>query len=361
LYIATEDLPGIRQRVRAWRQYHRTMTGSLDILEMPSGIDLAAPTHVDDLLAAMAGIEYSLITLDTLREAHTGDENSSTDMARVNRAIQRIIRETGAAVEVLHHTGVNDGRERGSTALSANCDLKWRVSNDDGVIAVTCEKFRHGATLEPRYCQLSEVAGSAVAVATDARQALTPKLGKNEREILEFLALDVFADIGAKQAQIKTGTTVPERSIYRVLSSLKRRDYVRQGAKGDPYQLTVAGRTAIAPRVQLSPPASENTAVQSPTATTAKPLPNENGSPLPTAATATTLRVAVAAVVAVQLAAKQDILQSPDLMPIRRRSRRARRPSTLPTAATDMPPATGAASKYTARCAAPTLTRCWRN
>jgi hypothetical protein len=279
LYIATEDLPGVRQRVRAWRQHYSEHSGRLDILEMPEGIDLAAPSQIDALLEVLSGQAYTLITIDTLREAHTGDENSSTDMARVNRAIQRIIRTTGAAVEVLHHSGVNDGRERGSTALSANCDLKWKVSNDDGVIELSCEKFRHGAELETRYFALSAVGDSAVTVPTVSRRLVTERLDKTEREILEFLALEVFEEIGAKQAQIRASIGAHERQIYRKLSNLKRRGYISQGSKGEPYRLTPAGRAAIGSDDQIATDTTD-TAVQSPTDTTDTQLTSPAVSPL---------------------------------------------------------------------------------
>ncbi|WP_223688466.1 AAA family ATPase, partial [Streptococcus pneumoniae] len=74
----------------------------------------------------MQPYEYDLIVLDTLREAHSGDENSSRDTSVINRALQRII-STGAAVDVVHHSGVAGERPRGSTALFGNADVVIKV------------------------------------------------------------------------------------------------------------------------------------------------------------------------------------------------------------------------------------------
>jgi hypothetical protein len=235
LYIATEDLSGIRQKVRAWRRHHRTMEGYFTILDMPDGLDLADHRHVSELIDTISPENYHYIVVDTLREAHTGDENSSGDTSRVNRAIQRIIRATGTTIEVVHHTGVADGRERGSTALSGNLDLKWKVSNDDGTIVMTCEKYRYGPALEKRYLTLlPRDDGSAVVVPNTRRKDPTAALTRAQKDILEFLSQSIFDECGARTKQIEEGTGHKGGTLYRSLSTLKDRGYVSQGVKGDP-------------------------------------------------------------------------------------------------------------------------------
>lgn len=282
LYVATEDLAGLKLRVAAWRAAFPSATGRIAWLEMPEGVNLADPAQVDELLAAVSGLSFDLITIDTLREAHTGDENSSQDMAAVNRAIQRIIRETGAAVDLVHHSGVNEGRERGSTALSANCDLKWKVSNDDGRVALSCEKFRHGPLFAPRYYQITptpQVVGGAVlrpASTISTRQSGPLTVG--ERAILEMLALSIFEDIGAKTTQVQQHTGLQGGSLFRALSALKNRDYLSQGSKGDPYRITPAGKAVLGPSYQVAPgydepTTSEDEAPEWATTTTTTELP----------------------------------------------------------------------------------------
>jgi RecA-family ATPase len=78
------------------------------------------------LIETIEPYQYDYIVLDTLREAHSGDENSSQDTARINRAIQRLI-ATGAAVDIVHHSGIAGERPRGSTALFGNADTVWQA------------------------------------------------------------------------------------------------------------------------------------------------------------------------------------------------------------------------------------------
>lgn len=304
LYVATEDLAGLKLRVAAWRAAFPSATGRIVWLEMPEGINLADPAQVDELLAAVGGLSFDLITIDTLREAHTGDENSSQDMAAVNRAIQRIIRETSAAVDLVHHSGVNEGRERGSTALSANCDLKLKVSNDDGRVAVTCEKFRHGPLFAPRYYQITPtpqaVGGAVLRPASTISSRQSGPLTVGERSILEMLALSIFEDVGAKTTQVEAHTCLKGGSLFRALSALKNRGYLSQGHKGDPYRITPAGRAVLGPAYQPAPgyddaTTSEDEASEWATTTTTNQLPpTTNGvdySHPPTTTTTTTRRV----------------------------------------------------------------------
>lgn len=274
LYVATEDLAGLKIRVSAWRVANpqADVTG-FTWLGMEEGLDLSDNRQVDDLVSAVNGLGFDLITLDTLREAHTGDENSSQDMAAVNRAIQRLIRETGAALDVVHHSGVNDGRERGSTALAANCDLKLKVSNDDGVVVVSCEKLRNGSPFLARNYRISQVtltdSQTPVGVLRPTSQMTMrdAPLTQGQRKILEVLDLSIFASNGAKASQISDAAGVPVSSLYRALSSLYKRGHISQGAKGDPYTITQLGRSALAPElieqpIQPAPVNSQNTTPQ---------------------------------------------------------------------------------------------------
>jgi DNA-binding PadR family transcriptional regulator len=71
------------------------------------------------------------------------------------------------------------------------------------------------------------------------------KLQSNERAVLEALALEVFAKVGASARKLVETSGVPDGSLYRVLSKLLKRGYVTQAQKGDPYYISDAGRRAI--------------------------------------------------------------------------------------------------------------------
>lgn len=292
VYIATEDIGGLIARRKAWEHHNRRVPETWHRLDLPEGIDLADPAQVDELLAALAGLELDLITIDTLREAHTGDENSSQDGRAINAAVQRLIRATGAAVDVVHHSGVNEGRERGSTAIAANCDLKWKVTGEDSLVSVTCEKYKHGPLFTPmnyRITPTPAVEYGAVLLPTTSISTRTHgPLSAGERSILEALALSIFADNGAKTTQLQEATGVRNGSLFRALSSLKNRGFIDQGGKGDPYTITSAGRAAIGPAYQPAPGYDQPTTTEETAAGSATPTTTTNYQPTTTAPPPTT-------------------------------------------------------------------------
>jgi AAA domain-containing protein/bifunctional DNA primase/polymerase-like protein len=255
LYIATEDVQGLRYRVVAWRHAHPEASGALTWLQMPEGLDLQDYDQVAELIEAVEPYAYDHIILDTLREAHSGDENSSQDTRRINRAIQRLV-VTGAALDVVHHTGVNGERPRGSTALFGNADAVIKVEDDDGAIRVNFDKLRNAPPRDSllfgmvqQDTGLTDTDGEPV-VSVVLRPAgqftrRDAKLTPTQRKVLTTLALSIFDGIGAKAQQVIDTAEITRRHTYLALAALKTRGFVSQGDKGDPYTITTAGRAQL--------------------------------------------------------------------------------------------------------------------
>jgi AAA domain/Primase C terminal 2 (PriCT-2) len=301
LYIPTEDVSGLRYRVAAWRRAHPEASGRMTWLQMPEGLDLQDHKQVAELIEAIEPFQYDHIVLDTLREAHSGDENSSQDTARINRAIQRLV-ATGAAVDVVHHTGVAGERPRGSTALFGNCDVVIKVESDDGLIRASFDKIRNGTPRDSLAFGLAlqdtglidgdgEPVVSAILRPAAQFTRRDAPMNANQRKVLSTLSLSIFSETGAKNNQLKAAAELPERTLYNALSWLKNKGYISQGTKGDPYYITPAGLAQLGSEYTA---ASEESAAGSPTASTASPLPPTARQDVPlssaTAATATTLR-----------------------------------------------------------------------
>jgi len=71
--------------------------------------------------------QESLIIFDSLRSAHTGDENSSQDMSLVLYRL-KLLREKGFTINVLHHSPKGkDSSYRGSSAISDLADQTLQV------------------------------------------------------------------------------------------------------------------------------------------------------------------------------------------------------------------------------------------
>lgn len=100
-----------------------------------------------------------LVVLDTLTRFHDADENSNTEMVQVIAAIERIARETGAAVVALHHIGkvaagdksTSAHAARGASAITDN--MRWVLhlarDADTGDVIAREAKHNYGGGSQP--------------------------------------------------------------------------------------------------------------------------------------------------------------------------------------------------------------------
>lgn len=133
VYVASEGGPGFFKRIEALKRHH----GGKDVpfFTVPCLVDLYADTGSTGPLVklvreieAIAG-KVALIVIDTLARAMGGgDENASTDMGKFVANCDRIRAATGAALNIVHHTGKDKARgARGSSALRAATDTEIEI------------------------------------------------------------------------------------------------------------------------------------------------------------------------------------------------------------------------------------------
>lgn len=141
VYVAGEGHHGIARRLAAW-QIHRGIAiprGVLFKTERAARVleeaDLKA---LSDEISAL-GSSPVLVILDTLaRNFGGGDENSTQDMSRFIELVDLWFRTRfGCAVVIVHHSGHEAGRARGSSALKAAVDAEYEVGRTDGIGPVT--------------------------------------------------------------------------------------------------------------------------------------------------------------------------------------------------------------------------------
>lgn len=245
LYVAAEDVEGVRIRKNAWRAFHKETRGQL--LVWPEEINLLDTAAVESLIAQTRDLGLILTIFDTLAQCAIGsDENSSRDMGLFFHAVKGYNRSTGSASHVLHHNTKAGGSERGSSAIRGAAYTMIEISDEDGLIRVACTKAKNSQPFDPYYLRLVQCGESAVIVPADrVASQIGEKLTVNQRLILEFLALEIFSTTGATVTQLKSGVTVADKTLYRALNSLKVAGYITQGAKGDPYTITIQGKFAV--------------------------------------------------------------------------------------------------------------------
>lgn len=149
IYQAGEGGKGIRKRLKAYRQGKGLhVSDRLPFVLLPSPVDLyASEDQTNDLIAEIrhwAGtfdVPLELVVIDTLSAATPGaDENSSKDVGPVLARCQRIARECGCAVMLVHHMNASGSKVRGHTSILANLD---------SVIIVEIEEGKHDSRGRP--------------------------------------------------------------------------------------------------------------------------------------------------------------------------------------------------------------------
>ncbi|WP_395707958.1 AAA family ATPase [Reyranella sp.] len=155
LYVAAEGADGLKNRILGARiKYEIPADTAVPFAVVPVAINLGpGGEDVAKVVAAAAELQrrtghpVRIIVLDTLARVMPGaDENSVADMGATLARADRIIKETGATVILVHHSGkAADAGPRGSTALPGALDTIVKVvKSDTGERTATVEAQRDG-------------------------------------------------------------------------------------------------------------------------------------------------------------------------------------------------------------------------
>lgn len=245
VYIAPEGGTGYHMRTQAWLQ-HFGGDEPDNLLFILQAIPLLTPQAVSDLITIIRPFRPVMLIVDTLARCLVGgDENSAKDVGLFFYHTDQIRMETGAAISIVHHTGKSGGGYRGSSVLYGSVESWIDVVNDDGLITVSCGKSKDAKPFPPRYLRMMEVGDSVVLLPADQVSTRDAELTEQQRRILEALSLSIFSEAGARRAELGTATGIPDSTMFKVLSRLKKDGYINQSKKGDPYFISGNGSVAI--------------------------------------------------------------------------------------------------------------------
>ena len=155
VYAAGEGLRGLKWRVESWLLAHpeadeADVERNLHIIpDVPHLLDNLHTTKLLNTAEAVAdsGDALRLVIVDTWARAMVGgDENSQKDAGLAIHACERIRKSTGATILVVHHTGTEGTRERGSTALRGAADTSIMAVHEEMTryTTVTVKKMKDG-------------------------------------------------------------------------------------------------------------------------------------------------------------------------------------------------------------------------
>jgi hypothetical protein len=150
IYFATENPEALSPRICAELRRHGE-TEAHGLFVAPESINLLDPAIFDrlsdtiDAAKEREDLVHILIIIDTGRDAWTGNEDSSQEVARFTAVLKRLRDERGVTVIFTHHCGHGSERERGSYHFRANADFAWWINDaevEGGPQIVECRKMR---------------------------------------------------------------------------------------------------------------------------------------------------------------------------------------------------------------------------
>jgi hypothetical protein len=174
-----EGLRGMKWRIEAWKLAHPE--ADLDALKrnlviLPETVRILDPEMATRLVSTClheAGDDgLRLFIIDTWARAMTGgDENSAQDTGLAIDVCETICSKTGATTLVVHHTGADGSRERGSTALRGAADAQLHMERDEksGIVKMKCTKIKDGELFADQYFVLKSFGHSAILSPHQAR------------------------------------------------------------------------------------------------------------------------------------------------------------------------------------------------
>lgn len=146
LYVSGEGGSGIGKRAQAWCEVNDMNPRRVRLAWLPEPIQMYADSQDLDVLLTRIENEIQetprFVVIDTLARCFDGDENKQEDMGRFVAGVDRLRREFGATLLIVHHTRLDGDRERGNTALRGAADTMLALKRDakSKVITLECTK-----------------------------------------------------------------------------------------------------------------------------------------------------------------------------------------------------------------------------
>jgi hypothetical protein len=173
VYCVGEGLRGLRWRIEAWKLAHPE--ADYDLLEknlviIPHAPRLLEPTEQVMLHNTCKEVaedrgDLRLFIIDTWARSLTGgDENSAQDAGVAIDVCERVRAETGATPFIVHHSGADGLRERGSTALrgASDCTLHMHREETAGIVTLSQKKSKDSEPFTPMKFNLQQFGHSVV-------------------------------------------------------------------------------------------------------------------------------------------------------------------------------------------------------
>jgi hypothetical protein len=248
LYVVAEGVRGIKRRVRAWEALNkRAMTG---VQFYDRAVQLGDRRDVSALIRTAKRGNYEFIILDTQARCTVGmEENSASEMGVVVAALDVLKEVTGACVALVHHSGANGGRARGSTAILGALDAEFEVEADKDNMSVSVHTRAQKDLAEAPSVDFDLVTpgpGQSLAVRPRRQwyQASAADLAPLSSEAMQALqAVDTYGVAGATTAAVAKVVDKDSSEVAQGLAAMHRKGVLRY--KGERWFVDRVGRVHL--------------------------------------------------------------------------------------------------------------------
>jgi hypothetical protein len=243
IYVAAEGVGDLGLRHEALR-LGRGLDDLPDLGYITEPVNLHTGNDVGYLINLVSERRPRLVVVDTLaRSMDGGDENVVKDMNAVIKNVDHLRHATGAAVQLIHHTGHDKSRERGSSALKGAADVFIKLrGNVAGSVTMVCDKIKMAAPFDDITIRFESI-GQSLAVVS---RGVTPTLARRERTGLMLVSTASLTNKDWLTAFVEAGYGA-KPTFNRALKSLKDKGYVEGGGgvSKNLYAITEGGREAL--------------------------------------------------------------------------------------------------------------------
>lgn len=266
VYIAGEGQSGMKKRVAAWKADRRTR-GVQGVHFIFEPVDLFGKSDIDRLIESLRTVKPVAVVIDTLSRVAVGaNENASQDMGLVVSRCDRIRREIGAAVILLHHPARHTKSDRGSNSVRCAADTVVVLKEKGDGVEIACEKQKDDAPFPKIEVALQPVHVGDATSCVVQRHALphSGRRGVLPQELTALRELAQFQETGARPGQWKKATSlrgITERTHDRMREALVRKEFVRKD--GSRYLLVAKGWQALADDSAATSPMLANSGLSS--------------------------------------------------------------------------------------------------
>lgn len=242
-YVAGEGHNGLARRFKGWETARGVTIEPGRIFKSGGAmqaLDEDSIKEVSDMIADQVLVTSEMpgaIVIDTLaRNFGAGDENSTEDMSKFIQHVDKWLRQRfKCCVILVHHSGHNMERARGSSALKAAVDAEYEISKDDsGNVKIRTTKMKDAELPSDLILRLKGIE--------------LPGVFDEDGAPVTSAVLEVADDlINSKVAELPNGKVITAKQVLEILD----RGWLSQNALSEALECSVGLTNKIIKKLRV--------------------------------------------------------------------------------------------------------------